>query len=373
MALPVLGQGNINAKVFGIGEAPGYDEIKQGEVWVGKAGKCLDRALKKADLKRYEEIFLDNVCTLMPENYGYGSNKPTDKEIARDRDHLLENLNKVKPQYIIPFGSTATEWFKDELVFISQEIGKVFSVPWLDFPHQIIPTYHPSGIIRDGEWKNFDVLFGALAYSSFSTKVRTEEFSTEIETILVEENQLDYAFAEIEKAHLISIDIEAASKYANELLGVGIAVSPYKAFYFPYKPLTEMFGFAFVKYYQNKFEHLQNFLRKVISSPVAKIAQNAKYDMHGLENELKVPFNNLVYDTMELARLVYNNFFRRGADYLGKVLRPPYAGWKDKINSSVKGKQGIGWEEIPLDVISKYCCYDATHEYWFAEILRHYL
>ena len=378
----IRGEGNRNADAFLIGEAPGTIEMQKGRVFVGNSGKCLDIALIKAYLER-SEIFISNLLTKIPEGYGFGNNQPSHRELERDRKFLMEELLEVKPKYIITLGAVPTSWFKGHQVYISQEIGKTFSVDWLDFEHIIIPTFHPSGIIRSKSWEHFGELFATLAYVSFSLKVKPEEFSKKIETKLVKENELDQVFEEIKKANMLTLDVEEDME-ERQLLGLGVATSSYKGFYFPYKVLPDatcttfedsndlpigMFGYDFLPYYKD-FTKLHNFMQDIVESPIPKNAQNAKFDMRELETFLGVPFNNLYVDTMEIVRLVYNNFPYRALDKLIKWLRPTQSGWKTEVKT---GTKEIKWSEIPLDTLSEYCCLDAINEHWLVEILRHYL
>lgn len=364
----VLGVGNRESNLFLLGEAPGREEMLKNEPFVGKSGQLLDYIATHAKLDRLMEAFSDNVCKELPENYGYGSNAPTIQEIKRDRFYLKETLEAIKPQYIICLGATAIQWFDPKKIFVSDSVGKTFSSDFLNFPHVIIPSWHPSGILRSDDWKNYGELFGNLAYAGFVTKEKPEEFQAEFITRIPAEEEIPEILTKIENALMVSIDVEAASN--GQIIGIGIAISAYEAYYFPWR-LLPMFGYEMIPYYQNT-ERLIKFFQWLLPNDQPKIAQNIKYDMNKLEEEFNVKFNRPEYDSMEMARLVYNNFTRRGLDYLIRYCRPTQAGWKVEVKAGTKKNQ-IKWEDIPLETISTYCCYDALNTFFLVELFRYLL
>ena len=139
IGLPVPGEGNENAKIFFIGEAPGIEESKTGKPFVGRAGKFLDKLLFLAKLKR-EEIFITS-----PIKYYPGKRKIQAKEILHGRTHLLKQIEIINPKIIVALGNVALKaLYPDKDLRISKVRGKI-----LKWNNKIVfPTYHPAAAMR---------------------------------------------------------------------------------------------------------------------------------------------------------------------------------------------------------------------------------
>ena len=142
----VFGEGPTNAKIMLIGEAPGFNEDKQGKPFVGRAGKFLDELLKIANLKR-EDVYITNIVKCRPPN----NRDPTDEEIKACSFYLDFQINYIKPKVIITLGRHASRviFEKYNLYFegISKEHGKAREVSNLFGKLKIIPMYHPAAAI----------------------------------------------------------------------------------------------------------------------------------------------------------------------------------------------------------------------------------
>ena len=103
---PVCGLGNIGAKYFLIGEAPGANEDEVGTPFVGQAGKRLDKllGLGKIDIN---DCFLSNVCRCRPPN----NRDPRKQEIRSCVEFLWREIRLVKPEYLITLGSLSLSLF----------------------------------------------------------------------------------------------------------------------------------------------------------------------------------------------------------------------------------------------------------------------
>ncbi len=116
---PVPGHGDIGAKYFLIGEAPGREEDEQGVPFVGQSGRKLDKllALAKIDLN---DCYLSNVCRCRPPE----NRVPRKKEVKACVDFLWREIRLVKPSIIIPLGATPLALFSTQ--GISQVHGTSF-------------------------------------------------------------------------------------------------------------------------------------------------------------------------------------------------------------------------------------------------------
>ena len=142
---PVVGEGNLNAQIMFIGEAPGFNEDKQGRPFVGKAGKIFDELLSFVGLKR-EEIYITNILKCRPP----GNKNPTKEEIKACTFYLDEQIRIIKPSVICCLGNFASSYIlkkfglSDKIQGISKIHGNVFNVSTLSGKIKIIPLYHPA-------------------------------------------------------------------------------------------------------------------------------------------------------------------------------------------------------------------------------------
>ncbi len=139
----VVGEGSLNADLFFIGEAPGFNEDKQGRPFVGRAGAILDELLQSINLKR-SDIFIANILKCRPPN----NRNPAKKEIESCTPFLERQLEIINPKIIIPMGSFSSEFIfsKYDIPFtkISEVHGKLFTKKTLYSTVHIIPMYHPA-------------------------------------------------------------------------------------------------------------------------------------------------------------------------------------------------------------------------------------
>ena len=140
----VPGQGDRNAPLMLIGEGPGRDEDEQGLAFVGAAGQLLTRMLEAIGLPR-ERVYICNVVKCRPPN----NRIPTAEEAEACRIHLRMQTWLVRPKVIVLLGSTAAKNLLDPEIRITRERGK-----WTERKGVwMIPTYHPSALLRDASKK----------------------------------------------------------------------------------------------------------------------------------------------------------------------------------------------------------------------------
>ena len=98
----VPGEGQLSSKIILIGEAPGKNEDEQGKPFVGAAGRVLNQALEKADIKR-DEVFITNVVKCRPP----GNRVPENDERSICSQYLYREISLIAPKIICILGSTA--------------------------------------------------------------------------------------------------------------------------------------------------------------------------------------------------------------------------------------------------------------------------
>jgi len=141
----VPGQGNPNARIVFIGEAPGADEDAQGLPFVGRAGRLLDKIIAAMGLKR-SDVFIGNILKCRPPE----NRDPRPDEIISCLPHLQRQLEIIKPEIIVALGAHAARTLLDTNKPIGQLRGRIHQYcPGLGQPTiKLIATYHPAYLLR---------------------------------------------------------------------------------------------------------------------------------------------------------------------------------------------------------------------------------
>jgi len=146
----VHGEGNIDADMVLVGEAPGSKEVELGRPFVGQAGKNLDEFLKIVELER-KEIYITNVVKTRPyrinSRTGRKNNRPPNKEeLMFFKGRLHEELKLIGPALVVTLGNTALRAVTEEgSIAISDVHGRPYEKEGMGF--KIFPLYHPAAVI----------------------------------------------------------------------------------------------------------------------------------------------------------------------------------------------------------------------------------
>ena len=150
--LAVLGVGNLDAKIFFCGEAPGAEEEVQGEPFVGPAGQLLNKMIQGMGLRR-EDVYIGNIMNWRPEmpmnaaGVQFGNRPPTPEELAFCLPFLRAQLDIVQPELIVALGATAAGGLLGPGTF--KALGEIRG-RWHTFSGiPLMVTYHPSYILRN--------------------------------------------------------------------------------------------------------------------------------------------------------------------------------------------------------------------------------
>lgn len=137
----VFGVGDANADLMLIGEAPGAEEDRRGEPFVGRAGKLLDSMLKALGLDR-QQVFIANILKCRPPN----NRDPRPEEVLACGNYLDRQINTVKPRLILALGRVAAQNLLKTETPIGKMRGKRFQ--YGDPPVPVVVTYHPAYLLR---------------------------------------------------------------------------------------------------------------------------------------------------------------------------------------------------------------------------------
>ena len=136
----VFGTGNKNADIMFIGEGPGADEDREGEPFVGKAGKLMDQAFIGLGIMR-ENIYIANIVKCRPPN----NRTPHKDEANACLDYLRNQVILIKPRIIVLMGNTALKNILGENYGITSSRGKWINKKGILY----MPTFHPAALLRD--------------------------------------------------------------------------------------------------------------------------------------------------------------------------------------------------------------------------------
>jgi uracil-DNA glycosylase family 4 len=140
----VFGVGNPQAHLMFVGEAPGRDEDRQGEPFVGRAGQLLTRIIEAIGMKR-QDVYIANVIKCRPPN----NRNPEEDEISRCEPYLIRQIALVKPRMIVALGTFAAQTLLKTKLPISQLRGRFHTYQGV----KLMPTFHPAFLLRNPERK----------------------------------------------------------------------------------------------------------------------------------------------------------------------------------------------------------------------------
>lgn len=141
---PVFGVGDPEADLIIIGEAPGRDEDKEGEPFVGRAGQLLDKILDAINFER-EEVYITNILKSRPPR----NRNPKSAEIDAHLPILYKQIALIQPEIILAVGKVAGNTLLDRSSSLSTLRDKehdLYGIP-------LMVTYHPAALLRNSQWK----------------------------------------------------------------------------------------------------------------------------------------------------------------------------------------------------------------------------
>ena len=136
----VHSEGNLEADLIFVGEAPGANEDAEGRPFVGKAGQLLNKIIEAIGMRR-EEVFIGNINRCRPP----GNRQPTLPEAHTCRPFLLREITVVRPKIIVVLGNTATQNLLDTKIGITKLRGEFQDY----YGVKVMPTFHPAYLLRD--------------------------------------------------------------------------------------------------------------------------------------------------------------------------------------------------------------------------------
>jgi DNA polymerase len=158
----VFGVGNPHARLCFLGEAPGADEDRQGEPFVGRAGQLLTDIIQKGMGLTRDDVYILNILKCRPP----GNRNPLPEEASNCRGFLDRQLDLIRPEFICCLGAVAAQNLLDTDVAIGRMRGSVYDYRGA----RVICTYHPAYLLRNPPakkltWEDIQLLMKEMGLS----------------------------------------------------------------------------------------------------------------------------------------------------------------------------------------------------------------
>jgi uracil-DNA glycosylase family 4 len=151
----VFGEGDPNAKIMFVGEGPGENEDIQGRPFVGRSGELLNSIIENVlELKR-ENVYISNIVKCRPPQ----NREPSEEEANTCLPYLKKQIDIIQPKIIVALGSVALKYLTANEMKITKARGTVIKQD----SFVIVPTYHPSYVLRNMSvkkdvWEDFKII-----------------------------------------------------------------------------------------------------------------------------------------------------------------------------------------------------------------------
>jgi len=341
---PIHGAGNKQAQILVVGESPAAHELRQGIPFCGPAGQLLNKLLDDIGLPR-SEVFVTNAvrCSKIlksPRNF-----TPTASNISCCRPYLVEEINHIKPKWILSLGNIAAKSLAN-LTGITDLHGSWRFLP--EFQCHAFFTLHPAAILRRPE------LLPQLRSDFFIFK-RLIKQGPELDdppiyvarTLEQVSSLVDYLM----KFNRVTFDTETNqfSWVTGKILSIAFSPNGKEGYCIPF------YKQGMVPFWDDPQPVVQH-LRRLASSNVGFVAHNAPFDLLFLR-QIGVYIKNLVFDTIIAQHVVDENV---PLSLTNLTLRYTNLGpYELEIKKYVPSKTKGSFSEIPSEVLYKYNALDA--------------
>ena len=149
----VFGEGDIDAKIFFIGEGPGETEDQTGRPFVGRAGELLNKMIAGMGLAR-EQVYIANIVKCRPPN----NRVPAPDEVATCTPYLERQLEIIRPSAIVTLGLPSTQYMLQTKLSMGRMRGQCHA--WRGIP--LMPTYHPAYVLRNPTYETRSAVWSDL-------------------------------------------------------------------------------------------------------------------------------------------------------------------------------------------------------------------
>lgn len=166
----VPGEGNSDADVVFIGEAPGKQEAVSGRPFIGRSGQLLRSFIRGIGLDDVKDVYITSPVKYLPNGKdGTPGGTPTSQDIAHGRTHLMKQLAVIQPKFVVLLGRVAAEGVLQSRIQVTKQHGEIIQE---ENGIKYFLTYHPAAVLRfPGKFKklmqeDFEKIKELLSYSS---------------------------------------------------------------------------------------------------------------------------------------------------------------------------------------------------------------
>lgn len=329
-----------------IGEAPGEQEVKEGQPFVGQSGRLLTQILQKKGITR-EALFIGNVCQHRPPGNDIDAFALDSPEIQSGLEKLSLDLEQFNPNICLLLGKTAL-WAAKGIDKIGNWRGSFFMGERNCFiGRKCIAAYHPAAILRQYQWM-------PLLMLDIDKCLKESTFPE----LTLPDRQLDLHLSKHEIIHRLQNIRQNKTKIALDIEGgintwscMSIATSPFECFIIPF---TNSGGTSYW-FPEDECDVLTALSEALADPTVPKILQNSLYDRFVLQYSYNILIFGVVEDTM-LKSWEKQNELEKGLDFLCSVYtKEPYYKSERKTQS--------------METYWRYCCKDSVITYEISEVL----
>lgn len=226
------------SKLWIVGEAPGWEEEKLGEPFVGESGKLLKEIMLRNGIDPNSDVYFANLCHYRPNGNVFELLEGS-KELEEGLRELQENIRTYTPNLIVALGNQPLRYLTGR-EGISKWRGSILTTSLDRYTKEIkvIPTYHPAYICRPegaDSQPYFDIDFQRIVEDAKFPELNIPQLDIHINDLTPQ------AIDELLSAKLIAVDIETI-KQTLEIICIGFAVSPTKAYVYEWNNASAQAG-----------------------------------------------------------------------------------------------------------------------------------
>jgi len=137
----VFGEGNADADILFVGEAPGATEDSSGKPFVGRSGELLTKMIENVLKVSRSDVYISNIVKCRPRDNA----EPSPTEAHTCQPYLLKQIELIQPKIIVALGATAYHYLSGDDTAIAKVRGSIHK----QHGYTLIPTYHPSYLLRN--------------------------------------------------------------------------------------------------------------------------------------------------------------------------------------------------------------------------------
>jgi uracil-DNA glycosylase family 4 len=316
--LIIKGEGDTNAKIYIIGEAPGKQEEEKGRPFCGGAGSVLDSLLSKSGIER-SRCYVDNVINTRPPNNNF-SIYYSDSKRSKAKQELIEAHRKIRekiragsPNVVVALGNESL-YALTGVKSILKWRGSILNANGI----KVIPTIHPAMVMREPKFEPVVAMdFKRIAEEALFPEVRNP-YRDRFLINPTFDQVMHFLKVELPKKDIVTFDIETIPDM-EQIMCLGFAWAVDEAICIPI-----FFGSSSYWNEREEFEIIKAIQGAFALPGIKWVAQNAQYDLTYLLDKWSIPFPKLWMDTMTAFHDVYPEMRKSLAFLTSIYTKRPY-------------------------------------------------